>query len=52
MDRSGLPNAIMKYQPGSPLKRLLDCYTETVAGHKRMVKMIIYSNRNNDERID
>jgi hypothetical protein len=38
-DRSRLPNAIMKYQParkrnpGRPLKRLLDCYIETGAGH-------------------
>jgi hypothetical protein len=40
---SRLPNDIIKYQPegkrnpGRPLKRLLDCYIETVAGHKAWV---------------
>jgi hypothetical protein len=43
MDRSQLPNAILKYQPagkrnpGHPLKRLVYCYTETTAGYKAQV---------------
>jgi hypothetical protein len=40
MDRSRLPNAIIKYQPegkrnpGCPLKTLLDCYIQTGECHK------------------
>lgn len=40
MDRSRLPNVIMKYQsavninPGLPLKRTVDCHVETGAEQK------------------